>query len=112
LKLSKVFLQEPFVKLSPRRAALDGTAEGGRPHMFITTCSSPRVRLHTFVPNKRWECERFGTDRRIFTQYGCVVSLGMLQVLQPGPCTRENRQEKSEAQSNPSGIQTAARRDF
>jgi len=36
----------------------------------------------------------------------------MLQVLKPEPGTRENSTEKSEAQSNPSGIQTAARRDF
>jgi hypothetical protein len=36
----------------------------------------------------------------------------MLQVFQPGPRTRENSTEKSEAQSNPSGIQIATRRDF
>jgi hypothetical protein len=36
----------------------------------------------------------------------------MLQVLQPGPRSRTNSTEKSEAQSNPSGIQIAARRDF
>jgi hypothetical protein len=36
----------------------------------------------------------------------------MLQVLQPGPRKRKKSTEKSEAQSNPSGIQTAARRDF
>ena len=36
----------------------------------------------------------------------------MLQVLKPEPGTRENSTEKSEAQSNPSGIQTVARRDF
>src|SRR5579864_735252 len=36
----------------------------------------------------------------------------MLQVLRPGPRSRKNSTEKSEAQSNPSGIQTAARRDF
>jgi hypothetical protein len=36
----------------------------------------------------------------------------MLQVLQPGPRSRKNSTEKSEAQSNPSGIQIAARRDF
>jgi hypothetical protein len=36
----------------------------------------------------------------------------MLQVLQPGPRSRTNSTEKSEAQSNPSGIQIATRRDF
>jgi hypothetical protein len=36
----------------------------------------------------------------------------MLQVLKPEPGTRKNSTEKSEAQSNPSGIQAAARRDF
>jgi hypothetical protein len=36
----------------------------------------------------------------------------MLQVLQPGRRTRKNSTEKSEARSNPSGIQIAARRDF
>jgi hypothetical protein len=36
----------------------------------------------------------------------------MLQVLEPEPGTRKNSTEKSEAQSTPSGIQTAARRDF
>src|ERR1700733_8443953 len=36
----------------------------------------------------------------------------MLQVLQPRPRSRQNSTEKSEAQSNPSGIQIAARRDF
>ena len=36
----------------------------------------------------------------------------MLQVFQPGPRTRENSTEKSEAQSHPSGMQIAARRDF
>jgi hypothetical protein len=36
----------------------------------------------------------------------------MLQVLQPGLRSRKNSTEKSEAQSNPSGIQPAKRRDF
>jgi hypothetical protein len=36
----------------------------------------------------------------------------MLQILQPGARSRKNSTEKSEAQSNPSGIQTAARRDI
>jgi hypothetical protein len=58
------------------------------------------------------ECERYGTDIQIRKGYGCVVSLGMLQVFRPGPRTRENSTEKSEAQSHPSGIRIAARRDF
>ena len=58
------------------------------------------------------ECERYGTDIQIRKGYGCVVSLGMLQVFRPGARTRENSTEKSEAQSHPSGIWIAARRDL
>jgi hypothetical protein len=87
-------------KSESRSYAQDDTSQR-RTRVSVPHTSSPHVHLHVFVSTgssvhvrlyMRWECERFGTDRRILVQYGCVVSLGMLQVLQPGPCTRENRQ--------------------
>jgi hypothetical protein len=70
----------------------------GRPKATVPTCSSTTC---SSPPHASDKCERFGTDMRIYTGYGCVVSLGMLQVLQPGARSRKNSTEKSEAQSKP-----------